>query len=118
MPVPHSTLIDLIENNLTSRGFGIMNSEFAIQEGKLDGKALVGAKLFATLTLKHQTHDDFAFALGLRAANDKSMAIELVAGCTKLLSLAVGHPWSARKPYLQRRTATGHRGQFHDCAML
>jgi hypothetical protein len=24
-------------------------------------------------------HDDFAFALGLRAANDKSMAIELVA---------------------------------------
>jgi hypothetical protein len=26
-------------------------------------------------------HDDFAFALGLRAANDKSMAIELVAGC-------------------------------------
>jgi len=81
MPVPHSTLIDHIENNLTSRGFGIMNSEFAIQEGKLDGKALVGAKLFATLTLKHQTHDDFAFALGLRAANDKSMAIELVAGC-------------------------------------
>ena len=81
MPVAHSTLIDLIENNLTRRGFGILNSEFAIQEGKLDGKALVGAKLFATLVLKHQTSDDFAFALGLRAANDKSMAIELVAGC-------------------------------------
>ncbi len=81
MPVPHSTLIDLIENNLTHRGFGILTSEFAIQEGKLDGKALVGAKLFATLTLKHQLCDDFAFALGLRAANDKSMAIELVAGC-------------------------------------
>ena len=81
MPVAHSTLIDLIENNLTRRGFGILNSEFAIQEGKLDGKALMGAKLFATLVLKHQTSDDFAFALGLRAANDKSMAIELVAGC-------------------------------------
>ena len=81
MPVPHSTLIDLIENNLTHRGFGILNSEFAVQEGKLDGKTLVGAKLFATLVLKHQTSDDFAFALGLRAANDKSMAIELVAGC-------------------------------------
>ena len=81
MPVAHSNLIDLVENNLTHRGFGIMNSEFAVQDGKLDGKALVGAKLFATLVLKHQTCDDFAFALGLRAANDKSMAIELVAGC-------------------------------------
>ena len=81
MPVPHDTLIELIEKNLDSRGFAIRGSEFAVQDGKLDGQTLVGAKMFATFTLQHQIHDDFAFALGLRAANDKSMAIELVAGC-------------------------------------
>lgn len=80
-PVAHHTLIDLIENRLTSQGYGILNSEFAVQDGKLDGRKLAAAKLFATIVLKHQTHDDFAFALGLRASNDKSMAIELVAGC-------------------------------------
>ena len=80
MPVPHNKLVELVEDKLTSQGFGIQTSEFAVQDGKLDGKALCGAKLFATFILKHQ-RTDFAFALGLRAANDKSMAIEMVAGC-------------------------------------
>jgi hypothetical protein len=81
MPVPHSRLVELVENNLTSNGYGISKSEFAVQDGKLDGQMLSGAKLFATFILKH-TCEDFAFALGLRAANDKSMAIELVAGAS------------------------------------
>jgi hypothetical protein len=81
MPVPHSTLVELVENKLTSNGYGIEKSEFAVQDGKLDGKLLCGAKLFATFVLKN-SRADFAFALGLRAANDKSMAIELVAGAT------------------------------------
>jgi Domain of unknown function (DUF932) len=80
MPVPHFNLVDLIENNLTSSGYGIEKSEYAVQDGKLDGKVLCGAKLFATFVLKH-SRTDFAFALGLRASNDKSMAIEMVAGC-------------------------------------
>src|ERR1041384_5095577 len=76
MPIPHNTLVDMVENNLTAQGYGIQKAEFAVQNGKLDGKPLAGAKLFASFVLKHP-RDDFAFALGLRAANDKSMAIEL-----------------------------------------
>ena len=81
MPVPHNTLVELVENKLTFNGYGIEKSEFAVQDGKLDGKMLCGAKLFATFVLK-AARPDFAFALGLRASNDKSMAIELVAGAT------------------------------------
>lgn len=79
-PVAHAQLIDLIEHQLECRGYGIQSAEYAVQDGKLDGRSLAGAKLFATMILK-ATRSDFAFALGLRAANDKSMAIGLVAGC-------------------------------------
>jgi hypothetical protein len=79
-PVGHDTLVALIERHLTTRGFGIKTAEFAVQNGKVDGRAITGAKLFATFVLEN-AREDFAFALGLRASNDKSMAIEMVAGC-------------------------------------
>ena len=79
MPIPHNTLVELVETKLEAQGYEIQTSEFAIQDGKLDGRPLAGAKLFATFILK-RCLDEFAFALGLRASNDKSMAIEMVAG--------------------------------------
>lgn len=70
-PVRHSELIDTIETSLHSKGMQIERGEYAIQSD--------GQKLFATLVLK-SVRDDYAFALGIRAANDKSMAINLVVG--------------------------------------
>ena len=71
-PVAHSDLIDLIELRLAAHQMEISSAQFAVQSE--------GMKLFAALTLKHQTCDDFSFALALRASNDKTMPIELVAG--------------------------------------
>lgn len=79
IPVPHVDLVELVEANLTSQGFGIERSEFAVQDGKLNGKKFNGVKLFATFILKH-VRDEFAFALGLRTSNDMSMSIKMVAG--------------------------------------
>jgi hypothetical protein len=64
---------------LDKNGYAIQNAEFAVQDGNLEGRTWSGAKMFATLVLKHQ-RDDFAFAIGLRTSNNKSMAISLVAG--------------------------------------
>jgi hypothetical protein len=80
-PVGHDTLVSLIERHLNVRGFNIKTAEFAVQNGKVDGRQIQGAKLFATFVLENQL-SDMAFALGLRASNDKSMAIEMVAGAS------------------------------------
>jgi hypothetical protein len=71
-PVAHSEVIDYIEQRLDDHGMVIERGEYAVMSD--------GMKLFAALVLRHQL-DDFAFALGLRSSNDKSMAMELVAGC-------------------------------------
>ena len=76
MPVPHADLINNIETRLAEHGITIAADQYAVQ----NSKELVGSKLFAAFTLKYQTHDDYAFALALRTSNDKSMAIEIVAG--------------------------------------
>lgn len=71
-PVAHSAFIDYIETRLADHGIEITKCDLAVQND--------GMKLFGTLVLQRHV-DDFALALGLRAANDKSMAMELVAGC-------------------------------------
>lgn len=70
-PVAHSEFIDLIEERLLVHKISIDRCEVAVMNA--------GMRLFGTLVLKRQL-DDFAFAMGFRAANDKSMAVELVAG--------------------------------------
>lgn len=70
-PLAHAEFIDLIEERLDTYKIGIERCEVAVMND--------GMKLFGTLVLKRAI-DDFAFAMGLRAANDKSMAMELVAG--------------------------------------
>jgi hypothetical protein len=70
-PVAHSTVIDLIEQRLGDHQIFIEKAEYAVMTD--------GLKLFAALVLKRAV-DDFAFALGLRTSNDKTMAMELVAG--------------------------------------
>jgi len=70
-PVAHADFINLIEERLADHKISIDRCEMAVMSN--------GMKLFGTLVLKRAV-DDFAFAMGLRAANDKSMAVGLVAG--------------------------------------
>ena len=70
-PLAHAQFIDLIEERLEGHKISIARCEVAVMNN--------GMRLFGTLVLK-RAMDDFAFAMGLRAANDKSMAMELVAG--------------------------------------
>jgi hypothetical protein len=71
VPVAHAELVETIERSLVRRDFRVAREEFAVQTD--------GMKIFGTFILEHASAD-FAFALGFRAANDKSMAISLVAG--------------------------------------
>jgi hypothetical protein len=71
-PVPHAFLVDVIEETLHKRGLEIARQEYAIQTE--------GQKLFATFVLKSALRNDYSFALGLRSGNDKSMAVQMVAG--------------------------------------
>lgn len=70
-PIAHNDLIDMIEERLTDHGIEIAKLQLAVMSE--------GQKLFATMVLERAT-DDFALALGLRASNDKSMALEVVVG--------------------------------------
>ena len=70
-PVAHSDFLNLIEMRLNDRKIQVENCDVAIMND--------GMRLFGTMVLKRE-QGDYAFALGFRAANDKSMAMELVAG--------------------------------------
>lgn len=72
VPIPHARMVDLIEANLRKAGMLIQSEQYAVQTD--------GLKLFGTMVLKHQTRDDFNFALGLRTSNDKTIPVQLVAG--------------------------------------
>ena len=72
-PLAHADLITYIETRLADHGITIDKGQFAVMSD--------GMKLFATLVLK-RAKDEFALALGLRASNDKTMPIELVAGAS------------------------------------
>ena len=72
VPVPHSQIIDLVEDRLGNYGMKIKSEEYAIQND--------GMKLFGVMVLTHQTRDDFSFAMGIRTSNDKTMAAQLIAG--------------------------------------
>src|SRR5579863_6962718 len=61
-PIPHSQLVDAIEETLTSNHLHITKEEYAVQTG--------GNKLFGVMTLNDE-RNDHSLALGVRTSNDK-----------------------------------------------
>jgi len=71
-PVKHSELAKALHAELTRRGLGVRREQYAVQKQ--------GSILFGTLDLDWQDTDEYAAAIGLRTANDKSMSIQLAIG--------------------------------------
>lgn len=71
-PVRHAELVSVIRDQLETRGLAIREEAYAVQRG--------GALLFGVLDLAWRENGDFAAALGLRTANDKSMSIQIAVG--------------------------------------
>jgi len=71
-PVAHLELVDVLKDEIVSRGFVIAREEFAVNP--------MGSKLFGTFDLETRLIEGVASAIGFRHANDKSMALWTVAG--------------------------------------
>lgn len=71
IPIPHLQLVNGLEGALVKNGLSIQKEEFAVQTD--------GMKIFGTFVLK-MDQSDFAFALGFRASNDKTISIQLCSG--------------------------------------
>ncbi len=70
-PIRHSDLIEHLDLALHAQGLHIWREQFAVQHHD--------HRLFGVLDLSTTT-DDFRVALGLRASNDKTFAIQLAVG--------------------------------------
>jgi Domain of unknown function (DUF932) len=75
-PVPHSELVASLLDGLAVQGVEVVREDYCTL-GRDD------AKLLGTLDLRISDLDspDYSMGLGLRAANDKSLAIQFVAAC-------------------------------------
>jgi hypothetical protein len=71
-PIKHSDLIDALHAELARRALLVRHEQYAVQHQ--------GSMLFGTLELAWQETDMYTAALGLRTANDKSMALQLAVG--------------------------------------
>ena len=76
-PVKHSDLVNVLHAELARRGLRVRREQYAIQKQ--------GAMLFGTLDLDWHDTGEYAAALGLRTANDKSMALQLAVGLRVLV---------------------------------
>lgn len=70
-PIPHYSLMTMIEEALAYRHIGIEKEEYAVSSD--------GMKLFGLMELSFSTNE-VRFALGIRTSNDKSMRLSMVAG--------------------------------------
>lgn len=74
-PIAHGDLIQAIDRQLLVRGITILDEKFAIQRE--------GARLFGVLDLSIEGEmPEFCAAMGIRTANDRSMALEIAVGVT------------------------------------
>ncbi len=74
-PIAHGDLIQAIDRQLMVRGISILEEKFAIQRE--------GARLFGVLDLSIEGDTpEFCAAMGIRTANDRSMALEIAVGVT------------------------------------
>jgi len=71
-PFTHTELLDLMEDRLEAAGYSLAREQYAIQTQ--------GLKLFATWDLKTVIANGLSLAIGFRHGNDKSMALQMVAG--------------------------------------
>jgi Domain of unknown function (DUF932) len=71
-PIAHADLITAIDRQLLVRGITIQSERFAIQRE--------GARLFAVLDLSLEGSGEFCASLGIRTANDRSLALEIAVG--------------------------------------
>lgn len=74
-PIAHTELVDVLDRKLADAGYAIVREQFAVMAG--------GMRLFGTLDLECQSATAYAgtgLALGFRHANDKHMALSIVAG--------------------------------------
>src|SRR5262249_44796761 len=72
-PVSHADLIDALEARLDPAPLTLPRQEYAVMRQ--------GLVLFAVLDIRNGNgREDLGFAIGIRASNDKSIAIGLVAG--------------------------------------
>jgi hypothetical protein len=97
-PVPHADLVAALTEGLAARGVEIVREEFCTL-GRDD------AKLLGTLDLRIAGLDspDLAMGLGLRAANDKSLAIQFVAACRVFVCDNWAFSGSAEAVFLRRK---------------
>jgi hypothetical protein len=76
-PVKHSDLVEALHAELAHRGLQVRHEQYAVQKQ--------GVMLFGTLDLHWHDTDEYAAAIGLRTANDKSMALQLAMGVRVLV---------------------------------
>lgn len=77
-PVAHATLLDTLEERIGEvLGCKVAKMDLAVGKG---GYGKKDAALFATLVLAKQGVPGTAFAIGVRQSNDRSMAVQMVAG--------------------------------------
>ncbi len=72
VPIKHSDLLEALHAELARRGLAVRREQYAVQHQ--------GSMLFGTLDLDWYDTGESAAALGLRTANDKSMALQLAIG--------------------------------------
>lgn len=72
VPIKHSDLIEALHAALARRGLQVRGEQYAVQHQ--------GTMLFGTLELAWYDTGETAAAIGLRTANDKSMALQLAIG--------------------------------------
>src|SRR5215475_1825734 len=70
-------MISALDRELLVRGIRIGKETFAVQRD--------GARLFAVLDLTFESSGDFCAAMGIRTANDRSMALEIAVGVRVLV---------------------------------
>ena len=71
-PIGHGDLITAVDRQLLVRGIAIETELFAIQRE--------GARLFAVLDLSLERSGEFCASMGIRTANDRSLALEIAVG--------------------------------------
>src|SRR5207245_7316426 len=76
-PLARGDLISALDRQLLVRGITIGKEAFAIQRE--------GARLFGVLDLTLESSGEFCAAMGIRTANDRSMALEIAVGVRVLV---------------------------------
>ena len=71
-PLPHSRLMDSVEDQLRKRGYRVHNSTCLLSHG--------GARFFGTVSISNRENLGYRRMIGARNSHDKSLAAGLVAG--------------------------------------